>query len=337
VSQIHAGSRAMLRLAVRDAFSHVLGWIPLSLIQDLRMTDGVTSEGHFWDSLRSVVLQLLRYRPIDASIEFFRLSENPPLFLANDNSSFSRRLFWEGKAQQGGLNLWMNLCAQATGILEIGANVGYYTIFGASVARMTPYMVVEPHPTSLMYLRQNLQLNHIQHVEVLQAAAVGKKASPKLQWLVPKADPDSTPAGAYLAGGEAVAPGSIRDALSVDAVEALTLIRATTNLIKLDVEGYEFEILNSMLPLVFERQPTIFVEVRRRTHSLRQLIRRLAIEARYSIYAIGKEALHPVSPDEILHVVLQDVYNTRDVLLSPLRGAEDPDENVNSRFQYRTH
>jgi FkbM family methyltransferase len=322
----------MIRLAVRDAFSHVLAWIPLSLIQGLRMTDSVTSEGHFWYSLRSVVLQILRYRPIDVSMEFFRLSDNPPLFLANDHSSFSRRLFWEGKAQQGGVNLWMNLCAQATGILEIGANVGYYTIFGASVARMIPYVAVEPHPTSLMYLRKNLQVNHLQHVEVVQAAVVGKKASPKLQLLVPKADPDSTPAGAYLAGGEAVAPRSVRDALPVDAVEAPTLIRATTNLIKLDVEGYEYEILSSMLPLIFDRQPTIFVEVRRRTPSLRQLIRRLAMEASYSIYAIGTEALHPVSPDEILHVVLQDVYNTRDVLLAPERSGT-PGGNVNARFQ----
>jgi FkbM family methyltransferase len=323
----------MMRLAVRDALSHVLAWIPLSLIQGLRLTDSVTSEGHFWYSLRRVLLQILRYRPIDTSMEFFRLSENPPLLFANDHSSFSRRLFWEGKAQQGGVNLWMNLCAHATGILEIGANVGYYAVFGASAARTIPYMVVEPHPTSFMYLRKNLQLNHLEHVEVLQAAVVGKKASPTLQLLVPKADPDSTPAGAYLAGGEAVAPRSIRDALLVEAVEALSLIRATTNLIKLDVEGYEFEILSSMLPLLSERQPTIFVEVRRRTHSLRQLIRRLAMEAGYSIYAIGAEALHPVSPDEILHIVLQDVYNTRDVLLAPETGGR-PDENANPRFQY---
>ena len=114
---------------------------------------------------------------------------------------------------------------------------------------------------------------------------------------------DSTPAGAHFAGGEAVAPRSrpLRDGprggrqlderprsrrCPVEVVEAPSLLRATTNLIKLDVEGYEFEILDSMFPLILERQPTIFVEVRDYL-LLRELIGQLATEARYSIYAVG--------------------------------------------------
>jgi hypothetical protein len=38
----------------------------------------------------------------------------------------------------GGNEVWRNLSAHATGILENGANVGSYTVLGASAAKTTP-------------------------------------------------------------------------------------------------------------------------------------------------------------------------------------------------------
>jgi FkbM family methyltransferase len=311
----------MIRLVVRDALSWALAQIPLPLLQTLRRADERSPIGGRYNPRRAV-LRIQRYLPVDRSIDAFQFRTQPPLFFANDYSSFSRRLFWEGMSRDGGIEVWRNLCAHATGILEIGANVGYYTVLVASAAKTTPYIAVEPHPTSAVYLRRNLQLNNLHHVEVVQAAVVGKKTCASMQLIVPRDDPDNTPAGAYLAGGEGVTPRSNRDAVTVLTTEAASLIRASTDLIKLDVEGHEFDILDSLLPVLIERRPTLFVEVRRRTQLLRRLLHRLATEVGYSIHAVGKDVLHPLAAGEILDVVLQDVYRTRDVILKAERGTQ---------------
>jgi hypothetical protein len=92
------------------------------------------------------------------------------------------------------------------------------------------------------------------------------------------------------------------------------------DLIKLDVEGYEFEILNPIREYLIRERPTIFVEVLPPAKKLQRLIANLAQLGAYRIYALNT-TLSAVDPLDIATGRLGDVHQTRDVLL--LRASEE--------------
>lgn len=64
-----------------------------------------------------------------------------------------------------------NCCRHAGGVLELGANMGYFTVQGGRAAPSTRYVAVEPHPGSWRICRDNLALNGVTSVRLLAAAA----------------------------------------------------------------------------------------------------------------------------------------------------------------------
>ena len=164
------------------------------------------------------------------------------------NSILTRRIYWFGEGGYEGSEVyfWRYFCKRARNILEIGANTGYYTTQGALAAPNTPYLAVEPHPVSVKTLKQNLALNSLRNVEVIEAAVVGRKASERMDLVIPDIDDDESPPGAYLAGGTEGISRTGAKSISVPLVEASDLID-DVDLLKLDVEGYEYEILLSIV------------------------------------------------------------------------------------------
>lgn len=55
--------------------------------------------------------------------------------------------------------------------LDVGANIGLYTLLAASRVEGGPIFSVEPHPANLKLLRENLEANHLTNVQVLAVAA----------------------------------------------------------------------------------------------------------------------------------------------------------------------
>ena len=304
-----------LRITMRNAVARTLEMIPLNLLLPVRTMYHTTVNDTLINKAVRSLIRILQYRKPDPSIEVFSIVDEPNLLFTNDGSSFSRRLFWYGKQglDSAEISLWSQLCSNSKGILEIGANVGYFTVHGAAAAPCIPYTAVEPHPVSAHYLRKNLNVNNISHVNVVQAAVVGSVLTTHMQLMVPQADPDATPAGAYLMGAESINRPP-RDSVEVNVVAAKELMEGV-DLLKLDVEGYEYEILNALIPTMQSSRIIVYTEVRRNTSKLRSLISQLALQSDYVIYAITSRGLQPISPEEILHISLQEKFHTRDVLL----------------------
>src|SRR5215212_6643397 len=87
---------------------------------------------------------------------------------------------------------WRHCCTRASAVLELGANVGYFTVQGATAAPGARYVAVEPHPVSAGVCRANLALNGIGSVELLEAAAVPGAGPSAVELQVP-ADQLATP------------------------------------------------------------------------------------------------------------------------------------------------
>jgi len=152
-----------------------------------------------------------------------------------------RRIYWLGQqGYEGALSrCWERSCTQANEILEIGANIGFYTVLGSKAAgKSTPYTAVEPHPVTHRILRRNVDLNQLSNVKLIEAAVVGTKASETKKLMIPIGDPDQTPAGAFLEDARSDVIGK-EGAAAVRLVEAPELI-GKADLLKLDVEGCDF-------------------------------------------------------------------------------------------------
>ena len=153
--------------------------------------------------------------------------------------------------------IWEDLCRRADRIVELGANVGYYTIAGGAAASGI-YVAYEPHPRSCAALRTNLELNGLDRVQVVEAAAVPDSATSSVELVCPTGTDGAAPSGAMVKGSALEGDGAGRDTESfmVDAVGCASAI-AGADLVKIDVEGLEAQLLGQRLG------PAVLGEARR--------------------------------------------------------------------------
>ena len=128
--------------------------------------------------------------------------------------------------------------------VDVGANIGYFTLLGASrVGPAGRVVALEPHPHVARVLRQNVEMNGLSHVRVVQAAAADARGTAVLagfaedggNWGV------SSLAHAAAAGAPAF---DVRCAPLDEVLDEAGV--ATADLVKMDVEGAEHRVLRGM-------------------------------------------------------------------------------------------
>ena len=270
------------------------------------------------------LLEALRRGGIPAGAATFRLADNPELRFVSHDSLVLHQLYWFG--EQGWepqlLPWWRRCCARASAILELGANVGYFTVQGARAAPRARYVAVEPHHVSAEVCRANLALNRVGTVELLEAAAVADAGRPAVDLQVP-ADQLATPTVAFLEAGTEL-PGPMRRhvtrTVAVPAVDVRTLL-AGVDLVKLDVEGQEHALLAAAHDHLRSHRPTVFVEVLPGTARLRRLLVELCRDDGYRCWVpVADGRLVRLEAADLLEARLLDRYGGQDLILSA-----DPD------------
>jgi FkbM family methyltransferase len=266
-------------------------------------------------------VSVLRHRPL-APMRDFALPDNPALRLAAVESRLARLLYWYGESGYEGCETlwWRRLCARSHGILELGANIGYYTVQGAAAAPNAKYVAVEANPESAKIVRSNVLLNSLQNVDVVQAAVVGDDAPEAMELSLPDQEQYSAPTGAYLsAGNEGVNSRPSSRAVTVPTVRMSSLVDGV-DLLKLDIEGYEAQVLESVRPQLADTRPTIVVEVLKKVPRLRAVISDLHSTG-YVVFAIGTDSLHLLTVDELASSAPLPRYGSRDIILIPAERA----------------
>jgi FkbM family methyltransferase len=307
-----------LRLRARRVTAGVVRRIPVAVADRLRgpVSGAPTSPRH---RAHEAILNLLRRGGIPAGARTFTLTGNNALGFVNAESLVLHQLYWFG--EQGWepqlLPWWLRFCRGSSAILELGANVGYFTVQGAAAAPNARYIAVEPYPLSAGVCRANLELNRIESVELVEAAAVAHAGPAAVELRVP-GDQLATPTVAFIGPDtELPEPMSRRvtQTLAVPAVDVRSLL-AGVDLLKLDVEGQEHALLTASREHLRARKPTIFVEVLPGTHRLRGLIADLCRDDGFSCYVPHGDSLIPLATAEILGAPLLDRYGCQDVILS---------------------
>ncbi len=133
-------------------------------------------------------------------------------------------------------------------ILDIGANIGNHTIFFAKECEARKIYSFEPTQKSFQILKENIRINCLDHMVVAMNVALGAKDS-KVDVIVDAKD----------AGSNHVEENMDGD-IVMKTLDSLS-IHDRIDFIKIDVEGYEYEVLKGAERSIAKDKPHIFIEI----------------------------------------------------------------------------
>lgn len=147
------------------------------------------------------------------------------------------------------------LAGKAEVIADVGSNLGFYSVFAAKKNPSARVFAMEPEPYNVAALKANLAANRLDNVTVLPMALGDQDAEAVLQL---EGLPET-------AGGTAHRVASAGSGLPILTARMDSLIKAgimpPPQLIKMDIEGYEYKALKGMGELLARHHPDLLIEV----------------------------------------------------------------------------
>lgn len=300
--------------------------VPLPFYQPLRRAIHDFPRGHPVRLAATLVLHraALAHRGyLAARLPDIHPIDMPSLSFSSVDSMVMDAVYWFGvRGYEGTVSrTWAALCAQSTSVLEVGGNVGLFTVVGASAAPGT-YTVVEPVPRNAAALRANLARNNLSRVEVVEGAAIPGGNAQNVTLNLPD-EGRVMPVGAHLLEGIEITERGNSNHITVPGLPIRDLA-AGRDLIKIDAEGIEATLLSDIRDLLVERRPTLLVEVLPEAKSLGAMLSALAIEADYTMHVLpeyGSDQTVAVPAASFTSAVPLN-HNSKDVVLrvGPLPG-----------------
>lgn len=203
--------------------------------------------------LRRALRRLLRDHSAERQLAEFPLKLRFPA-AQHFNLFFARRILYEPRSIQ---ELRTHLPSGGV-CFDVGGNVGIYTIIAAHLVGPTGQVhVFEPDPQSTRWLEQNIALNGQNNV-VLHACAVGAEAGTAAF----HQDTTTTRTGS-LSAGAWTPDQETRPQIQVEVVPLDAYLNAVTrvDLMKIDVEGFEYQVLQGARQLLRTYRPTLLLEL----------------------------------------------------------------------------
>ena len=155
--------------------------------------------------------------------------------------------------ETGSLACWRRLLRPESRVLDIGANIGLYSVVAAGGATRGRVVSVEPNTENATLLDASVKLNGFSNVSVVRAAVGATVGSADLHL-----DPNNKGQHSLVGfkGSEGVETVPV---LPVDAIVERSGIGRVT-LVKIDIEGWEAKALRGMLGTLRYDQPTVLLE-----------------------------------------------------------------------------
>lgn len=114
---------------------------------------------------KSILPQSMKF-PVSGKIKI-TWNKNTHLYLNGNQTCFvSRLLFWEGI--QGYdypvIKIFSKIICESEVFIDIGANIGYYSILAAKLNSKIKVLAFEPSPGAFCFLSENIRLNHLKNI-----------------------------------------------------------------------------------------------------------------------------------------------------------------------------
>ena len=243
------------------------------------------------------------------------LKDESPIFVNTGDLGCPSPIINGGVWEPENLSVLYSFVTDNTVFLDIGANVGYFSIaIGNRLKRgRGKVFAIEPHPTLTKLIERSIQLNSLETVvQIFQCAASDQEGTIELFY-----PDDHLGKGSYSRKSDEQGQHLSVQTHSLDSLLPQDLI---VDLIKIDVEGYELRVLRGMQE-VLQRSPNVKVLFEKLESSTAETdeIGRLMREHGLALYGVGPHAvLVPLDIDGYqawIGDVLAAPVNTIDMLL----------------------
>ncbi|OJJ23548.1 hypothetical protein BKI52_04065 [marine bacterium AO1-C] len=150
-----------------------------------------------------------------------------------------------------------NLCNEGDSVIDVGANIGYVSLnIAQKVGANGKIISFEPDPLNFQRLSKNLSLNNFQNI-VLENKGLAQKSGELNLMVFEESNRGMNrivPQGSTNAKSVKVNVVRLDDYLNENPLEKL-------NLIKIDVEGYEMNVLQGAQQTIQKFKPQLFIEL----------------------------------------------------------------------------
>jgi FkbM family methyltransferase len=205
---------------------------------------------NWYDNLKlAICKKLIRIRPtilleiLKSFLNIKRLTINCPdgLFWIDPISHLGIKLSKDGLYEKDTGNLLKRILKEGDTFVDVGANEGYFTVMGAKLVGATGKVIaIEPQERLIDIITENLRLNNVQNSTVLNLACSTSNISTATIYLFPTIDtgPSSLVRKYRFSGKKQQVICK-----SLDYIFTYDIPLGKIDLIKIDVEGYEQEVL----------------------------------------------------------------------------------------------
>jgi protein O-GlcNAc transferase len=155
------------------------------------------------------------------------------------DSIVTRKTFYEDRM----LDYIMNL-PHLDVIVDVGANIGNHTVFCGLFARARHVVAIEPNPVTLPFLERNIRTNGLENTVTICRCAAGAGAG---SVGLTASDPHNLGSTGVSGVGD------------IPVVALDDLLHEPVSLLKIDVEGYEMNVLRGA-QAILKNHPHLFIE-----------------------------------------------------------------------------
>jgi len=182
------------------------------------------------------IIQNLNAKVIAHLKEEYTIVDGHKMFLdKNDSLLLSINKTYE----QNETNFIKNSINRGDIVIDIGANIGYYTLLFARLVGDTGKVYsFEPDPRNFLLLEKNVQINNYSNV-LLEKKAVSNKSQKSQLYMT-----EFTPVSSMHKGNSSIIDEIDIDVVTLDDYFKINPIRP--DFIKIDIEGYELNALKGM-------------------------------------------------------------------------------------------
>ncbi len=181
------------------------------------------------------------------------------MYLSLKDKGISRDLILAGTREPTHTKLMQDVLKPGDVVVDIGANIGYYALMEArAVGKAGQVYAIEPVPANMAMLKRNIKLNGYKNIKTF-ALAIGGGNKKEYIYLATKSNLST------LTKNESDKMDlRIKDKVPVQVVTLDTFLKDKKfpDVIRMDVEGYETEIIKGMKSILTRLRPLkIFMEL----------------------------------------------------------------------------
>lgn len=233
--------------------------------------------------------------PVEATFSVELLDGDSFEYASVADDSIGRALYWRGIDgwETETINLYCRLAKQSKVIVDVGANVGVYTLIACAVNQQARVYAFEPVPHIYEHLTNNVHLNQWQNRCILKDIAVSNQSG-MAQFHVPHG---TIPTSASLSPDGFRGTDGFLINVTVDTLDNVCH-NEFIDLVKIDVEGFEDAVLLGMRGILQRSSPNIIVECN--FDGPFREIERILSEYSYSFFHLRTEGPQPtthIQPD----------------------------------------